>query len=536
MQNYSSHPHAPAFQREQDAAELIDVRPALVRWRVIAVLALVLFIGVNALLGTVLFQVVGAVSITVYGLVVLARKIVQITFARMSNYRTRRIVRQPIVDALVEEYPHLRQAAQHILGKPSHFPDFKQRIMALLEDWYDNAILHEGDEDPFVSDVPPGVVRMQWVERKWRDLMVRSFYGDGQPPRWVGLVVPTFKTSALELQRLIESLEDQTYPFIRVSIILNENNEELKAFTYRIIKKYGGGRYVRFVEPKQGKRNAMRVGFADFLDDPDPVEYIFNVDSDSRLHPDAIANAVRLMESDPHIGCITGNIKVANADMNLLTNLTYQRFFYAFDVERAAQNLWYSVTCMSGAFMGVRADLMRYILKPWSTQKFLGQACNYGDDRHLATLTLKLGLKSAYSPDSLSYTDVPHEMSVWKKQQTRWARSAWRETLITLPWVHKLPLWIVFETAYLLLFPFILWGIIASIIYRAAVNGPQLLVPYLIVVFLVNFIFYSCYAVLSTREFRFVSSPLYLLYQFRYLQPLRLWALISLDQTKWGTK
>src|SRR5690606_36851277 len=127
------------------------------------------------------FQVVGAVSITVYGLVVLARKIVQITFARMSNYRTRRIVRQPIVDALVEEYPHLRQAAQHILGKPSHFPDFKQRIMALLEDWYDNAILHEGDEDPFVSDVPPGVVRMQWVERKWRDLMVRSFYGDGQP-------------------------------------------------------------------------------------------------------------------------------------------------------------------------------------------------------------------------------------------------------------------------------------------------------------------------------------------------------------------
>src|SRR5690606_21555159 len=92
MQNYSSHPHAPAFQREQEAAELIDVRPVLVRWRVIAVLALVLFVGANALLGTVLFQVVGAVSITVYGLVVLARKIVQITFARMSNYRTRRIV------------------------------------------------------------------------------------------------------------------------------------------------------------------------------------------------------------------------------------------------------------------------------------------------------------------------------------------------------------------------------------------------------------------------------------------------------------
>lgn len=503
------------------------------RWKIGAVLVIVIAVIVNAILGNVLFTLFGWVSITMYGLVVIARKIIQIYLAISSNRSRRLTVRRPLVEEFARQYPHLADRAYALLRQNQPYEAFKTAFLQLLEDAHDEYELQSLEESPAPgrSDTLPWLYNSVWVQRKWEQIMSSSF--PYMP--YVGLVIPTYRTSKLELQRLVESLENQTYPHLWVSIVLNENSEELKSFTHKLIRKYGGGKYIRFVEPRKGKRNAMRMGFADFLDDPQ-VKYVFNVDSDSKLHPDAIANAVRLFESDPDIGCLTGDIHVANTDVNLLTRLTAQRFFYAFNVERAAQNRFDAVTCMSGAFMAVRARVLREILNPWANQRFLGQACNFGDDRHISTLVLERGLKSVYCPDSISLTDVPHEMPVWKRQQTRWARSAWRETLITLPWLHRLPLWIVFEVAYLLVFPFILWGILIALGYRAVIYGPQVLLPYFAVVIALNFIFNAFYGIVVNRDFRYLLGPLYLFYQFVYLQPLRLWALISLDITRWGTK
>lgn len=509
------------------------------RWKLFVVLFITLAVAVNALLGVVLFTLFGFASVTLYGVVVVVRKIVQIAFARASNAKTRRIIRAPLIAELSKAYPHVEREAYRLLRRPLHFHDFKDAVLEVLGQVYDQTML-----DSLETEMPnrengehrPGDQRLKWVHDQWRELMCRSFGQCGVDTPYVGLVIPTYKTTKLELQRLIESLEDQTYPCIYATIVLNEDSPEMKAFTARLVKKYGGERYIRFVEPRKGKRNAMRAGFADFLDDPNPVKYVFNVDSDSRLEPDAIANAVRLFESDPEIACVTGHIVVSNPDVNLLTKLTHTRFHFAFNVERAAQNLFDAVTCMSGAFMAVRSTFLREILDSWSNQMFLGQVCNYGDDRHIATLALKHGYKSCYCPDSYSWTDVPHQMPVWKKQQTRWARSAWRETIITLPFLHRLPLWIVFEVAYLMLFPFILWGVLFALGLRAMTQGWEILIPYFAVCIVVNFIFNGLYGILTTRDFRFALTPFYLFYQFVYLQPIRLWALASLDKTEWGTK
>lgn len=526
--------YAPPVQRATQPVDRVTLRSVTVRWKIGIVLFIAAAVAINAVMGAALFQLFGVFTLTLYGLVVITRKILQIILARMSNHRTRLIVRKPIIDSLVMQYPHLEEAAYRILRRAMHFDDFKAAVLRLLSDTYDKLVL-EGEEENTPTGLTPTFFNWEWVNLKWAQIMRESF-GEGADMPYVGVVIPTYKTSKLELQRLIESLEDQTYPNIWVCIVLNENNQELKDFTARIVRKYGGKRYIRFVEPRRGKRHAMRMGFKDFLMNDSVVEYVFNVDSDSKLHPDAIANAVRLFQSDACIGCLTGNIQVSNADVNLLTKLTYHRFYFAFNVERAAQNLWYGVTCMSGAFMAVRTDLLRYILEPWSKQRFLGKHCSYGDDRHIATLTLQHGLKAAYCPDSLSYTDVPSEMPVWKLQQTRWARSAWRETILTLPWLHRLPLWIVFEVAYLAIFPFILWGILIALAYRTLAYGAEALIPYLVVVLALNLIFNGLYGMVSKHDFSFLMSPLYLFYQFAYLQPLRLWALISLNVTKWGTK
>lgn len=513
---------------------LSSIHSITVRWKIMIAVIIVVAVAVSAVLGVVLFTAFGFASISLYGVVVIARKMIQLYLAHVSNHSMRLAVRRPLVEQLAKQYPDLEARGWALLRKNLQYEAFKEEFFRILEDAHDEQELHSLEEAhaPDRTDSRPWLNNSLWVQNKWQQIMVNSF---SHMP-YVGLVIPTYRTSKLELQRLIESLENQTYPHLWVSIVLNEDCPELKAFTYKLIRKYGGGKYIRFVEPRKGKRNAMLMGFKDFLENGEQVKYVFNVDSDSKLHPDAIANAVRLFETDPDIACLTGDIKVANTEVNLLTTLTTQRFFYAFNVERAAQNRFAAVTCMSGAFMAVRTTVLRQILKPWARQRFLGQICNFGDDRHIATLVLERGLKSVYCPDAISWTDVPCEMPVWKRQQTRWARSAWRETIITLPWLHLLPLWIVFEVAYLMAFPFILWGIMIALALRAIQHGPHVLLPYFVVVIALNFIFNAFYGIIVNRDFRYLLGPLYLFYQFVYLQPLRLWALISLDITRWGTK
>jgi cellulose synthase/poly-beta-1,6-N-acetylglucosamine synthase-like glycosyltransferase len=500
------------------------------------VIALVIAVFTHASFGGVLIQDVGFVSLSLYGVVATLRKILQLLFARVHNRSRSYLVRKPLIDELIDVAPYLSVPAQKLLARPLHFDEFKTEVLQLLGDFFDQneLALTEQLEEQIRFDLSPSYVRSQWIDVTWRQLMANSFRRYGEIPL-VGIVIPTYRTSKLELQRLIDSIEDQTYPHIYVCIVLNENDPELKAFVSRLIVKYGGARYIWFVEPRKGKRNAMYKGFVDFLQDS-RVKYVFNVDSDTLLHIDAIANAVRVFQSDEQIGCMTGDIRVANPHVNLLTRLTYQRYYFAFNVERAAQSFWNSVTCMSGPLMGIRSTILHEILGNWANQMFLGKLCNYGDDRHIATLVLKQGLKSVFSADSIAWTDVPDKIAVWKRQQTRWARSAWRETIITLPWMHRLPLWVIFDIAYQALFPFILWGIMLLLLYKSMVYGPQVLIPYALVTTALVFLANSVYGILVNRDFNYVLCPLYLVYQFIYLHPLRLWALISLDKTEWGTK
>jgi hyaluronan synthase len=514
----------------------VDTPTIATHWKLMVVSFIVIAVVINASLGGVLLQAFGFASITLYGAVAILRKVLQLFFARTHNHSRAYSVRKPIIDELIAMAPHLSVPARKLLTKSMHFEDFKAEVMALLSDLFDHNELDLTDhlDEQIRFNLSPTYVKSQWIDITWRQLMSNSFSQLGETP-YVGIVIPTYRTTKLELQRLIDSLEDQTYPNIYACIVLNEDNPELKAFAYNMVRKYGGGKYIWFVEPRTGKRNAMQKGFADFLQDSH-VKYIFNVDSDSRLHPDAIANAVHIFESDVQIGCLTGDIRVANPNVNLLTRLTYQRYYFAFNVERAAQSYWNSVTCMSGPFMGIRSTTLREILKDWTHQIFLNKLCNFGDDRHISTLILKQGMKSVFSADSIAWTEVPEKIAVWKRQQTRWARSAWRETLITLPWIHRLPLWVVFDIIYLALFPFILWGIMLLLVYKSMIYGPQILIPYAIVTLVLTFVSNSVYGVLANKDFSYLLNPLYLIYQLIYLQPLRLWALISLDKTEWGTK
>jgi cellulose synthase/poly-beta-1,6-N-acetylglucosamine synthase-like glycosyltransferase len=517
------------------AANRATAQPAALHWKITLALSITVFVVVSLVLGITVFNLIGgAIAVTFYGVVTVLRKIVQIDFARNHNRFARLLTRKPLIEALVEAQPHLEERAYLLLRKPTQFEAFKDRVLALLGEQFDEITHpHDAANDPY-AELTRAADRQLWLENCWREMVANSFPKEALP--LIGVVIPTYRTSHEELQELVQSLALQTYPNVRAVIVINEINEEMENFAHWLAAKYGNGRFAVLVEPRRGKRNAMQRGFQHFLDADEPFKYIFNVDSDTKIHIDAVANAVRMFEADPSVKCLTGDIRVVNGQKNLLTRLTYQRYFFAFNVERAAQSLFHAVTCMSGPFMGVRADALRLIVNAWANQYFLGRLCNFGDDRHLSTLVLQHGWGSGFCPDSICWTTVPEEVGMWKRQQTRWARSAWRETIISLPWLHRLPLWVVFDTIYLSAFPFVLVGTVTAVLLRALSSDIGYLLIHLGVVTTLLFIFHSLYGWLANRDYRYIINPVYLFHQFVWLLPLKFWALLSLHRTEWGTK
>lgn len=484
------------------------------RWRLFAVLLIVVLVGLATVLGFYMEVTLGGLTIyiTAYGLIVITRKVLQLWYATQNDRRVRKQVRQSYIDAAIRLYPYLKEQFLNIDIVRLQYGDFKSKVINLVG------------------------------ENNWPRIVANSF----TTAPAVALVSPTYKTSDEESVRLVQSVAQQTYPGdIYLEVVLNEENGPKYDFIKTLFSRFAR----RFLftrvreEPTPGKRHAMELGFQASIN-RESVEIVFNVDSDTALHPDAIANAVKTFQADPRIHCLTGDVRVSNPRVNLLTVLTYIRYFFAFNVERSAQSNFYAMTCLSGPFLALRKQTLADILDAWANQTFLGKTANFGDDRHLTTLVLNLGLGANYCPDSIVWTDVPTDPKVWRVQQTRWARSAWRETIIMTPWLHKLHFWTIFDVAYQALFPFILFGILASIILRAIflalefgiLAGLASFVPYLVVVLLLTFLFQTLYGYLVKKDWRYSLSFLYIYLQYTQLQWIKLWALVTLDVTRWGTK
>ena len=122
-------------------------------------------------------------------------------------------------------------------------------------------------------------------------------------------------------------------------------------------------------------------------------------------------------------------------------------------MERAAQGYFGAVTCVSGPLGGYRRDIIDQIKDRFINQVFLGRVCTFGDDRHLTNLVLGLGYQVAYCR-AQAWTEVPTRLRPYLRQQLRWNRSFWRESLWT---IRALPMhgpWLTIDCLLTVLLPF----------------------------------------------------------------------------------
>jgi hyaluronan synthase len=286
-----------------------------------------------------------------------------------------------------------------------------------------------------------------------------------------------------------------------------------------------------------GKRAGLATAFQRAWD----ADVYLCVDSDTILHPEAIARALTPF-GRRRIHAVTGAVFAANRRRNLLTRLIDLRYCYAFLGERAAYSVLGSVLCACGSLALYRGSTVRKYLDDFLGQRFLGRACTYGDDRRLTYYCLREG-KSVLAPDALAWTLVPASMPHFLRQQLRWSKSFFRESLWMLvtvrPWrvcwwltLIELGTWSGFTAA-----------LVYSLAVRPAFTGHFAAAAYLLSVLALSYARSGHYLEADHPELGWPGklgtlalAPLYGLIHMTLLLPLRLVALLTLRDNKWGTR
>jgi hyaluronan synthase len=287
----------------------------------------------------------------------------------------------------------------------------------------------------------------------------------------------------------------------------------------------------------RGKRAGLAAGFRRTWD----ADIYLCVDSDTILHPEALANGLRPFR-DRRVQATTGAVFAANRTRNILTRLIDMRYCYAFLGERAAYSVLGSVLCVCGSLALYRGPTVRKYLDDFLSQRFLGRPCTYGDDRRLTYYCLREG-RVLLAPDAIAWTLVPSTMRHFLRQQLRWSKSFFRESV----WmVATVPPWRV--CWWLTLIEIGTWsGFTSALVYSVAVRpvltGHFSILTYLVSVLILSYARSGHYIEAQHPDIGWVGrlgtlaiAPVYGLIHMTLLLPLRVIALLTLRDNGWGTR
>ena len=286
-----------------------------------------------------------------------------------------------------------------------------------------------------------------------------------------------------------------------------------------------------------GKRHALAHGFQAAGE----ADVFLCVDSDTVLQTDAVAEGLRPF-SDPDVSAVAGLVSAYNRRRNLLTRLIDLRYVSAFLSERAAYSAFGAVLCCCGSLSFYRAEVVRANLDDFLGQYFLGRTATFGDDRRLTNYALRTG-KVVLAERSRAATAVPERLSHYVRQQVRWNKSFFRESLWVLStfpmrsaafWltVTEVAMWFVMGAA-----------LVVSIALYPMIGQLTHVRPTLMFVMLAAWARNSAYlehrregVTRRDRAFVFAIAPIYGLLHIFVLVPVRVYALFTLRQGKWGTR
>lgn len=283
-------------------------------------------------------------------------------------------------------------------------------------------------------------------------------------------------------------------------------------------------------ERNKGKREAMAAGAR-----LAQGEILVYVDSDSFLRSDGVRKIVQGF-SDPRVAAVAGHTEVANVTINSLTKMQQARYYVAFRVIKAAESVFGTVTCCPGCFSAYRRSCMMEVLDQWLGQHFLGVQATFGDDRSLTNYLLRK-YRVIYSADAIATTIVPERHKQFLKQQLRWKKSWFRETLIAATFMWKKPPLAAIAFYAQLLFPIIAPLLILRICLWLPVANGDFVSPavYLLGTVLIGLMFSAYYLFWKSGRY-WIYGLYFTLYYLIFLVWQMPYAIATQRDNRWGTR
>ncbi len=278
----------------------------------------------------------------------------------------------------------------------------------------------------------------------------------------IAIIIPAYN-EGVSVRRTIDACLAQDYPSEKLQVICIDDGstDDTRLHLLHAAHEHGPDRlWPISLGTNQGKRAAIAQGIRST-----DSEIIVLIDSDSEPAPGALRRIVQGF-SDERVAAVSGITHARNGDVNSLTRMQAARYFISYQLLKAAESVLGAVTCCSGCFSAYRRSAVTPVLGTWEQQTFLGRPCTSGDDRSLTNLMLRTGHRSIFDPEAIALTDVPTTYASFFRQQLRWKKSWFRESLLLL--AHS---WRTRPFA----FPFL---VIATIV---GVLGPMILVTSLVI-------------------------------------------------------
>jgi len=370
----------------------------------------------------------------------------------------------------------------------------------------------------------------------------------------VGAIVVGYREKADLLKRCLESIKSSKYANIKRIVFVIDGNSDSDMYMADVYKSVFNNNVVKVdflisnagdacdytlfnmtrnicvMQPHGGKREGLYTGFKLLMQDPD-VQVVVTTDSDTILDENAITELVYASRHE-HVGAVAGQIEVWNKSDSLLAHIVAYRYWFSFNLERACESFWNTVLCVAGPMACYKMDTLRVILDDWFNQKFLGAPCTFGDDRHLTNRVLLQGKKVVYTPFALGYTDTPRDFATYFRQQTRWSKSYFREFLYNMQSIHLHPIWMCYELCYHIVYFFLLMYWFVYILYFGNIYQQTLAILITMGMVLIKCV----YGGIKARNWAFVFFYLYIFVYFLVLIPAKIIALLTLWDTRWGTR
>lgn len=343
------------------------------------------------------------------------------------------------------------------------------------------------------------------------------------------VVAPVFNERE-HVGRMIAQVMESAYPADKLQfIVVNDGSTDgTETSIEEACRNYPEVEVITF--PKSlGKRHGMSAGA-----ERSRGEILVFIDSDSFLDPDALRNIVKPF-ADPQIAAVTGHCDVENVWTNVLTRMQAVRYYVAFKVMKAAESVFDSVTCLSGPLAAYRKDVFMSVREEWLNQTFFGKPATFGDDRSLTNSLLERGMKVVYEDDARTTTIVPEDHRTFLRQQMRWKRSWFRETLRGMGFMWKRPP--LMSLSFYLGFILPLLGpvvVLRSMLYVPLTQDRSPLI-YIMGVFLMSCLLSCTYLFLKRSRLWFYGILFCFYYMFVLIWQIP-WAVLTFSKTLWGTR